>query len=128
MEENNSSAATAAASPSPGLSSVRLPPFWPNSPAAWFRTVKAQFMVRAITDPVDCYYVVMAALSEQQSELVSNILDEEPSAKSYQLLKAALLSSHTLTPYQMVDKLVNLDPLGGRKPSELMGACRSCGR
>jgi hypothetical protein len=35
------------------------------------RTVEAQFVVRAIADPVDRYYVVMAALSEQQSELVS---------------------------------------------------------
>jgi hypothetical protein len=84
--------------------------------------VEAQFMVRAITDPVDRYYVVMAALSEQQSELVSNILDEEPTADSYQLLKAALLSSHTLTPYQMVDRLVSMEALGGRKPSELMAA------
>jgi hypothetical protein len=84
--------------------------------------VEAQFMVRAISDPVDRYYVVMAALSEQQSELVSNILDEEPTAESYQLLKAALLSSHTLTPYQMVDKLVSMEALGGRKPSELMAA------
>jgi hypothetical protein len=99
MAENSNTAAATAASSSPGLSSVRLPPFWPNSPAVWFSTVEAQFIVRAITDPVDCYYVVMAALSEQQSELVSNILDEEPSAESYQLLKAALLSSHTLTPY-----------------------------
>jgi hypothetical protein len=41
---------------------------------------------------------------------------------SYQLLKAALLSSHTLTPYQMVLKLVNLEALGGRMPSELMAS------
>jgi hypothetical protein len=122
MADDGNAAAATAAAPSPGLSSVRLPPFWPNSPAAWFRTVEAQFMVRAISDPVDRYYVVMAALSEQQSELVSNILDEEPTAESYQLLKAALLSSHTLTPYQMVDKLVSMEALGGRKPSELMAA------
>jgi hypothetical protein len=122
MAENSNAASTAAASSSHGLSSDRLPPFWSNSPAAWFRTIEAQFIVRAITDPVDHYYVVMAALWEQQSELVSNILDEEPSAESYQLLKAALLSSHSLTPYQMVDKLVNLEALGGRKPSELMAA------
>jgi hypothetical protein len=50
------------------------------------------------------------------------VLDEEPTDDSYSLLKAALMSSHTLTPYQMVDKLVNLEPLGGRKPSELMAA------
>jgi hypothetical protein len=112
----------AAAAVSPGLSSIKLPPFWHNSPAAWFQTVEAQFVVRGVPDPIDRYYVVMAALSEQQSELVSNVLDEEPTAESYQLLKAALLSSHTLTPYQMVDKLVNLEPLGGRKPSQLMAA------
>jgi hypothetical protein len=77
-------------------------------------------MVRGITNPVDRYCVVTAAPSEQQSELVSNIPEEEPTEDSYQLLKAALLSSHTLTPYQMVDKLVNLEPLGGHKTSELM--------
>jgi hypothetical protein len=122
VSNTNEAAAGPPAATSHGLAAVKLPPFWPNSPAAWFRTVEAQFVVRGIADPVDRYYVVMAALSEQQSELVSNVLEEEPSAESYQLLKAALLSSHTLTPYQMVDKLVNLEPLGGRKPSELMAA------
>jgi hypothetical protein len=118
MAEDGSPAATGGVTP--GLASIKLPPFWHNAPAAWFRTVEAQFMIRAITNPIDKYYVVMAALSEQQSELVSSVLDEEPTDASYGLLKAALVSSHTLTPYQMVDKLVNLESLGGRKPSELM--------
>jgi hypothetical protein len=122
LEEQNGPPAAIAVAPSPGLASIRLPPFWPNSLAAWFRTVEAQFVIRAITDPVDRYYVVMAALSEQQSELVSNVMDKEPTAESYQLLKAALLASHSLTLYQMVEKLVNLEALGGRKPSELMAA------
>jgi hypothetical protein len=106
----------------PCLASIKLPQFWQNAPAAWFRTVEAQIVIRAVTDPIDKYYVMMAALSEQQSELVSSILDEEPTADSYGLLKAALVASHTLTPYQVADKLVNLEPLGGRKPSELMAA------
>jgi hypothetical protein len=121
MVEGGSPAA-ASGGVTPGLASIKLPQFWQNALAAWFRTVEAQFMIRAITDPVDKYYVVMAALSEQQSELVSSVLDEEPTANSYSILKAALVASHTLTTYQMVDKLVNLESLGGSKPSELMAA------
>jgi hypothetical protein len=34
-------------------SSIRLPPFWSNSPAAWFKTAEAHFMLRGITDPVE---------------------------------------------------------------------------
>jgi hypothetical protein len=55
----------------------------------------------------------MAALSEQQSELVSSVLDEELTVDSSSILKAVLVASHMLTPYQM-------ESLGGRKPSELM--------
>jgi hypothetical protein len=66
------------------LASIKLPQFWQNAPAAWFRTVEAQFVIRAVTDPVDKYYVVMAALSE----LVSSVLYEELMADSYDLLKA----------------------------------------
>jgi hypothetical protein len=48
-----------------------------ENPKSICPTVEAQFMVRAITDPVDHYYVVMAALPKQLSELVSYILDKE---------------------------------------------------
>jgi hypothetical protein len=32
----------------------------------------------------------------------------------------ALISKHTLTPYQQVDTLVNMEPLWGRKPSDML--------
>jgi hypothetical protein len=44
--------------------------------AAWFRTVKAQFAVKNIMDDVDKYYLVLALLSEQQAELISDVTDE----------------------------------------------------
>jgi hypothetical protein len=34
----------------------------------------------------------------------------------------ALVATNTLTPYQMVDKLMAMEPLGGRKATELLTA------
>jgi hypothetical protein len=75
-----------------------------------------------VTQPIDKYYLVLAALNEQQFELISHVMDDEPSATSYKKLKEALLANNTLTPYQLVDRLVNMEPLGGRKASELLVA------
>jgi hypothetical protein len=103
-EENNQSSQRA-------LSSVKLPPFWPNNPAAWFRSVEAQFIVKGVTLVADKYYLVLAALGENQVERIHNVLDKEPGEAGYQKIKDALLSTHTLTPFQMVDKIANMEPL-----------------
>jgi hypothetical protein len=87
MNENQRDAAASASSGN--ISSVKLPPFWSNSPAAWFRTVEAQFVVKNITDETDKYYLVVASLSEQQAELISSVTDEEPGPGSYANIKAA---------------------------------------
>jgi hypothetical protein len=104
------------------IGSVTLPTFWPNNPAAWFRSVEAQFVVKGVTEAADRYYLVLASLGEAQVERVHNVLDEEPGDNAYQKIKDALLSTHTLTPFQMVDKIVNMEPLGSRKPTELLAA------
>jgi hypothetical protein len=48
------------------------------------------------------------------------VTEEEPDEESYNRIKGALLATHTLTPFQQVDKLVNMEGLGGRKPSDLL--------
>jgi hypothetical protein len=50
------------------------------------------------------------------------VTDEEPTEESYERIKAALVSSHSLTPFQQVNRLVNMEGLNGRKPSELLSA------
>jgi hypothetical protein len=82
--------------------------------------VEVQFMVRDVTSNLDRYYLVLATLSEFQVAKVLAVTEEEPNDKSYSRIKAALLATHTLTPFQQVDKLVNMEGLGGRKPSELL--------
>jgi hypothetical protein len=57
-----------------------------------------------------------------QVDKVMSVTEEEPTEELYSRLKAALVQSHTLTPFQQVDRLVNMEGLGGRKPSELLTA------
>jgi hypothetical protein len=104
------------------IAAVRLPPFWQSSPTNWFLQTEAQFAIREITQPLDKYYLVMSALSELQVDMVSSMLRPEPDQESYGRLKAALVASHTMTDYQKVDKLMAMEPLGGRKPTELLAA------
>jgi hypothetical protein len=64
----------------------------------------------------------MAALGEPQIDLVSSVLPPAPDETSYELIKNALVASHSLTPYQKVDRLMSMEPLGGHKPSEMFAA------
>jgi hypothetical protein len=49
-------------------------------------------------------------------------MDNELSDLSYNKLKEALIANNTLTPCQLVDWLVNMEQLFGRKASELLVA------
>jgi hypothetical protein len=107
-----------------GIASVALSKFWPGSPANWFCNVEAQFAVRGVTDPVDKYYLVMAALTEPLMDLLDGLVPDEPDETSYATIKRALVAMHKLTAYQQVDRLMAMEPLGGRKPSELLAAMK----
>jgi hypothetical protein len=123
LSEDNSTppaASTAASAGGMGACSVRLPRFWSNSPAAWFRTADAQFALRRVTDPLEKYYLVLDALSEANVDLVRHIVEEEPDATSFQRIRDGLVAAHVLTDYQRIDRLVALEPLNGRKPSEML--------
>jgi Reverse transcriptase (RNA-dependent DNA polymerase) len=102
--------------------SVKLPQFWASSLAAWFRVADAQFAIRGVMDPLDQYYLVLGALSEANVDMVRPIVEEEPDATSFRRLREALVSSHILSEYQRIDRLVTMEPLNGRKPSEMLAA------
>jgi hypothetical protein len=119
LEEPGNPAAAAAGAPS-GAHNLRLPRFWANSPAAWFRTAEAQFALRRVSDPLEKYYLVLDALSEANIDLVRHIVEDEADATSFDRIREGLVAAHILTDYQRIDRLVALEPLNGRKPSELL--------
>jgi hypothetical protein len=112
--------AAAADAPYRSFAAVRLMPFWSNSPAAWFRAAEAQFVIREVTDPLEKFYVVLTALTESNVDRVRHIMEAEPDQQSYQNLKDGLVASYVMSDYEKIDKLVSMQPLNGRKPSDLL--------
>jgi hypothetical protein len=99
-----------------------LPRFWAGSPAAWFRTADAFFPLHGNTDNMEKFYMVLCALSETNVDQARSSVEAESTQDSFRLLREALVSTHTLSEYQMVDHIVNMEPLNGRKPTELLAA------
>jgi hypothetical protein len=93
---------------------VKLPPFWPSNPAAWFRSAEAQFVVKGVTSAADKYYLVLAALGENQVERIHNVLDEEPGEAGYKKIKDALLSTTLrVMSVQLEGRMVKVDVSSG---------------
>ena len=95
---------------------LKLPPFWPEDPALWFRQVEAQFATRGIVQSLTKYNYVVAALAPDTAreirDLIINILADDP----YGILKEQLIQRTALTPSQRMQRLLNLEPLGDLKP------------
>jgi hypothetical protein len=81
---------------------------------------EAHFTLRRVTDPIEKFLVIVTALAEQQADRVKHIIEREATATSYEELRTALVASHTMTPFQQVDRLMNMESLGYKKPTELL--------
>jgi hypothetical protein len=108
--------------PGAASGSFRLPDFWAEALANWFAMAEAQFLLRRVTSNVDKFCHVLTSLLKTSYRLIAHLVTQAPAEDSYMQLKAALLSHHELSDYQRVDMLSRMEPLGGRKPSELLAA------
>jgi hypothetical protein len=104
----------------PAIGQIKLPPFWPEDPASWFRLAEGQFALRNVANPVTRYYHVLAALSVDSVRLVRHVLHDDTGPESYEQLRASLLASHSLSNYQKMERMMRLPPLGDRKPSVML--------
>jgi hypothetical protein len=66
--------------------------------------------------------MVLCSLSEANIDIARNIIEAEPTADSFQQLQEALVASHTKSEFQKVNHVVNMEPLNGHKPMELLAA------
>jgi len=83
--------------PQPHQRDIKLPPFWTTRPRAWFTFVESRFRLRGIVDTM-------------------------PAAGLYEHFKNQLLEVHQLSDYEKFDVLIKMEPMGGRKPSQLLHA------
>jgi hypothetical protein len=99
---------------------IKLPPFWPARPRAWFTYVEGRFRLRNIQDEQIKFDLVLSALPADIVTQVLDVIEEAPEGGQYQYFKAQLLRSHQLSDYEKFDRLVKSEPMGGRKPSQLL--------
>ena len=107
--------------PPPGrFVNMKLPAFWSDAPVAWFAAVEAQFQLRQVTSQSERFCHLTAALDKASLKKVVHIVTTPDPLQPYTVLKEALLTSHHMTDFQRVELLNAMEPLGGRKPSELL--------
>jgi hypothetical protein len=105
-----------------GLHSLRLPLFWVDKPVSWSVLAESRFRLHGITREQTRYDYLVSALTREAVSLVLDVVEHPPERFPYTALKQSLLDSHQLTDYQKIAALHKMEPLGGRKPSELLAS------
>jgi hypothetical protein len=65
---------------------------------------------------------VLSALPAEMVSQVLDVVEALPAAGQYEFFKNELLNIHQLSDYEKFDALVKMEPMGGRKPSQLLHA------
>jgi hypothetical protein len=105
-----------------GPHSFRLPAFWVDKPVSWFVLAESHFWLHGINREQTRYEYLVSALTKEDISLVLVVVDHPPERLPYTAHKQSLLDSHQLTDYQKIAALHKMEPLGGRKPSELLAS------
>ena len=88
-------------------------------PRAWFIYVEGRFRLRGITDEQTRFDCVMTAIPAEMVCQVLDLIEAAPTDNPYTYFKHQLLNTHQLSDYEKFDRLVKMEPMGGRKPSQL---------
>ncbi len=78
------------------------------------------FRLHSILREQTRYDYLVSALTKKAISLILDIVGHPPERLPYSALKQSLLDSHQLSDYQRIAALHKMEPLGSRKPSELL--------
>lgn len=102
---------------------VKLPAYWPSRPAAWFQLAESRFRLKNVTDPQLKYDYLLSSLSDEVIGDVLDVLEEAAGVPDpYEHLKERMLETHVLSNFEKLELLFKTEPMGGRKPSQLLAA------
>ncbi|XP_076660932.1 uncharacterized protein LOC143364515 [Halictus rubicundus] len=115
---NNSSGSTGRETTSAIVTTMRIPPFWPEKVALWFNHLESQFLIGGITkDEVKFGYVV-SQLDLKYSEEVEDIICKPPAEDKYEQIKTALIKRLSDSDGTRVRKLLEAEEIGDRTPTQ----------
>ncbi|XP_072938409.1 uncharacterized protein [Epargyreus clarus] len=107
--------------------SSRVPSFWQDSPRLWFAQYEAVVANQKLSDESK-YNLVVAKLTKDQVEQISDIVLSPPESKKYDTLKARLLAVYEESEVRQLQKLLKELDLGDQKPSQLLRRMRELAR
>jgi hypothetical protein len=104
---------------------VRLPPFWAERPAVWFAQAQAQFSLAGITNERTKFNYVISQLDQRYAAEVEDIITSPPQQDPYSKLRSELLKRLSLSRGQHAHRILTLEEMGDRKPSQFLRHLRS---
>jgi hypothetical protein len=106
---------------------LALPSFWLDDPAGWFQHAEAEFtLARLPANSYICYVHVIRALPSEVLAAVRDLTRVVTAATpDPYLLKDALLTRFTASPLQRCFRILDMGPLGDRRPSALFAEMHS---
>lgn len=99
--------------------SVKLPPFWVNSPSTWFIQAEAQFVLARVSSDTIKFHYILSALPQTAIDSVLDYIQNLPENDIYKGLKQKLIERHSLSEERRIEELLSNTELGDKKPSEL---------
>ncbi|KOX73067.1 hypothetical protein WN51_14554 [Melipona quadrifasciata] len=103
----------------------KLVPFWPERPELWFLRAEQKLALRNITDDQSKYDHVMDCLSWQQMDEVMDIIRRPPESGRYEALKEAILRRLTESQPRKLQRPLEREDIGDRKPSQFLRYIRT---
>lgn len=105
----------------------RLPDFWTEMPRLWFAQIESILGPQKQGDEA-MFNVIVAKLSRDALQQVSDILLAPPATRKYDAIKERLLQVYEESAGRQFQKLVSEIELGSQKPSQLLRRMRDLGR
>ncbi|XP_076648088.1 uncharacterized protein LOC143356359 [Halictus rubicundus] len=107
-------------------SSIRIPEFSPNDPKLWFCVLEKNFPIAGIvTDDAKVGYVTGALGLRYIGEVRDVILNPAPTGPLFETLKKEVIRRLCILEEQKVQKLLEQEEMGDRKPSQFFRHLRS---
>jgi hypothetical protein len=100
-----------------------LPPFWTDNAAGWFAHVESRFRAKGTVEEWDRFDHTVAALSKEIVQLCFHAVAHPDDDEPHTVLKEDLLQQHTLTKYQLIERLLAVGPLATQLLAEVMELC-----
>ncbi len=101
---------------------LKLPDFWPFDPELWFVQDEALFEAQNITQEKTKFAHVVRVLPARYASEVRDIILRPPE-QPYKAIKDELQKRVCMSRRQQLQKLLHLEDLGDRKPSQLLRTC-----